>query len=605
MAIRRSLLTMAVAVVASLGALAVPASAAPTALRSDPIYSYANAVRETVWVDTGLTAPNGSRVRVATDIIRPREATGRVPVIMDASPYYTTLGRGNESQKKVYDSAGKPVQFPLHYDNYFVPRGYAVALVDLSGTARSNGCVDIGGRSEIASAKSVIDWLNGRATGYTSATGSTTATASWSTGAVGMIGKSWDGTIANGVAATGVDGLKTIVPIGAISSWYDYYRASGATFTSGSPAGLAQVVENSAGASNCGSVKTTLTNGSPSSGDYTALYRERDYVLNASKVKASVFVVHGLNDLNVKTINFGQWWNALPATVERKIWLSQTGHVDPFDYRRSVWVDTLHRWFDHYLLGIDNGVEREPASTVEQRPDVWKDDPSWPLATSPTTLRLRPGSTAGVGTLGTTAPPAGTVASLTDNRTSSYDWINNPTTTSSARVVYRTEALGADVRVSGTSQITVTVTPSQSAARVSAVLVDYGSSTIRNYRTSGEGIRTLTTRSCWGESTTGDSACYLDTAANNTTVSQNIIARGWADLGHYAGLDTRRTLTAGTPYTITFNLASTDQLIPAGHRLALVIGSTDSSFISSAGTNPRLTIDLAKTSVRIPLVGSI
>ena len=42
-----------------------------------------------------------------------------------------------------------------------------------------------------------------------------------------MIGKSCDGTIANGVAATGVEGLRTIVPIGAISSWYDYYFAAG------------------------------------------------------------------------------------------------------------------------------------------------------------------------------------------------------------------------------------------------------------------------------------------------------------------------------------------------------------------------------------------
>lgn len=43
-----------------------------------------------------------------------------------------------------------------------------------------------------------------------------------------MIGKSWDATIANGVAATGVKGLKTIVPIAGISSWYDYYFAKGA-----------------------------------------------------------------------------------------------------------------------------------------------------------------------------------------------------------------------------------------------------------------------------------------------------------------------------------------------------------------------------------------
>ena len=39
-----------------------------------------------------------------------------------------------------------------------------------------------------------------------------------------MIGKSYDGTLANGVAATGVDGLTTIVPISAISDWYDYSR---------------------------------------------------------------------------------------------------------------------------------------------------------------------------------------------------------------------------------------------------------------------------------------------------------------------------------------------------------------------------------------------
>ncbi|PPK69770.1 Xaa-Pro dipeptidyl-peptidase [Actinokineospora auranticolor] len=607
MAIRRSALTLAVAIVAGFGALVVPASAAPNPLqRTEPTYSYANAIRETVWVDTGLSAPNGARVRVAADIIRPSEVTSGVPVIMDASPYYATLGRGNESQKKTYDSAGKPIQFPLHYDNYFVPRGYSVVLVDLSGTARSNGCVDIGGRSEIASAKSVIDWLNGRATGYTTATGTATKTAGWSSGAVGMIGKSWDGTIANGVAATGVDGLKTIVPIGAISSWYDYYRASGATFTSGSPTGLTQVVENAQGAANCASVKSTLTNGSPSTGDYTAMYRERDYVQSASRVKASVFAVHGLNDLNVKTINFGQWWNALPPTVERKIWLSQTGHVDPFDYRRQVWVDTLHKWFDHYLVGIDNGVEDEPGSTVEQSPDVWEDDSSWPPAKSTTTLRLTPSGTAGVGTLGATAPPSGTTAAFTDNpKIGEYDWINNPTATSASRLAYRTGALSSPIRISGTSQITVTATSSSSAARVSAVLVDYGPATIRNYRATGEGIRTLSTRSCWGESATGDSACYLDTAANTTSVTQNVIARGWSDLGHYAGLETRRNLSPGTQYTITFNLATTDQTIPAGHRLGLVIGSTDSSYIAAAGSSPRLVVDLSKTSLRVPLVGSI
>ncbi|CRK59792.1 FIG01121735: hypothetical protein [Alloactinosynnema sp. L-07] len=605
MTIRRSLLT----VIAAVGASLVPlssATAAPAA--SEPVYSYAAAVRETVWVDTGLTSPQGARVRVAADIVRPSTpASVKVPVIMDASPYYTSLGRGNESQKKTYDSAGKPIQFPLFYDNYFVPRGYAIVLVDLSGTARSNGCVDVGGRSEIASAKSVIDWLNGRATGYTSATGTTRATSGWSTGAVGMIGKSWDGTIANGVAATGVDGLKTIVPIGAISSWYDYYRAHGATLNAGTPSALAARVENAQGKQNCASVKSALDSGSPSNGNMTAMWRDRDYVASAANIKASVFVVHGVNDLNVKSINFGQWWAALPASVERKIWLSQTGHVDPFDFRRSVWVDTLHRWFDHYLRGVDNGVQNEPRASVEHKPDVWTTSAAWPAVTGPKYLYAHPSSTAGVGVLNGAPPPPAEIplwANFTDNRSSEYSWITNPTSTSSARLLYSSPAMAADNRISGTPRVTITATSTSSAARLTAVLVDLGPATIRDYRGSGEGITTLSTRSCWGESTPGDSACFLDTATSTTSTSANIISRGWADLGHYASLDSRATLTSGTPYRITFNLASTDQVIPAGHKLALVIGSTDSAYIGSAGNYPKIGVDLTKTVLHIPMTGT-
>ena len=42
-----------------------------------------------------------------------------------------------------------------------------------------------------------------------------------------MVGTSYNGTLPNQVATTGVEGLKTIIPVSAISSWYDYYRANG------------------------------------------------------------------------------------------------------------------------------------------------------------------------------------------------------------------------------------------------------------------------------------------------------------------------------------------------------------------------------------------
>ncbi|CAM5711367.1 hypothetical protein SVIOM74S_10534 [Streptomyces violarus] len=98
----------------------------------------------------------------------------------------------------------------------------------------------------------------------------------------------------------------------------------------------------------------------------------------------------------------GQWWDALAKNgVERKIWLSQTGHVDPFDFRRATWVETLHRWFDHELKGYDNGIDREPMADIERAPDRWTTSQTWPPnGTRAATLRPDRGAQAGVGTLG-------------------------------------------------------------------------------------------------------------------------------------------------------------------------------------------------------------
>ena len=43
-----------------------------------------------------------------------------------------------------------------------------------------------------------------------------------------MIGQGYDGGLANGVAATGVEGLKTVVPINGVSNWHEL-RSPGGT----------------------------------------------------------------------------------------------------------------------------------------------------------------------------------------------------------------------------------------------------------------------------------------------------------------------------------------------------------------------------------------
>ncbi|WP_390898273.1 Xaa-Pro dipeptidyl-peptidase [Streptomyces angustmyceticus] len=598
------------AVVALLSALTGPAAAQAAPRESRPVYSYDHAIRETVWVDTRLDGDADGRTdRVAVDIVRPAEPARqghRIPVIMDASPYYSCCGRGNESQKKTYDDHGRPVQFPLYYDNYFVPRGYATVLVDLAGTNRSDGCIDIGGRSDIGSAKAVVEWLGGRGRAYTSRTGGRSVTAGWSNGSTGMIGKSWDATIANGVAATGVKGLKTIVPIAGISSWYDYYFAKGAPLYDSGPDTLADLVNSPDAHKRCAAVQKKLADGAPRSGDWTRLWTERDYVRHADKVRASVFLVHGMQDLNVRTRHAGQWWDALARHgVERKIWLSQTGHVDPFDYRRGDWVTTLHHWFDHYLMGYDNGIDRAPMADIERSPGTWSTDRQWPApGTRTTTLRPRGGTAPGVGVLGTTRAPRGATAAFTDDpKLSEADWAARIDESTPAKAGFRTAPLRAPLRLSGSGTVTVTATPSTSTAHLSAVLVDIGPDTIRDYAADGEGITTLGKRTCWGAGTPGDTGCFKETAADTRKVGYTVFSRGWADLGNWADARKGRPLTPGKRYTLTLDLAASDHIVPAGHRLALIVAGTDAGLIDPPAATPKLTLDLSRTSVRLPLTG--
>lgn len=602
---------MTVALAALLATLVVPGAAqgAPSAPReSKPVYSYESAIRESVWVDTRIDGDgDGKSDRVAVDIVRPREPAqqGRkIPVIMDASPYYSCCGRGNESQKKTYDADGDPVQFPLYYDNYFVPRGYGFVAVDLAGTNRSDGCVDVGGRSDVQSAKAVVDWLNGRARGYTARTGGKSAKASWTNGATGMIGKSYDGTVAQGVAATGVRGLKTIVPIGAISSWYDYYFAKGAPLYDSGPEWLSDYVESPEARARCGAVQKRLVEGAPRTGDWTRLWSERDHTPDADKVRASVFAVHGMQDLNVRMKHFGQWWDALgDAGVDRKVWLSQTGHVDPFDFRRGDWVRTLHRWFDHELLGYDNGIDREPMADIERAPDRWTTDRVWPPR-STDTVKLRPGkgTSPGVGTLGT-RPGTGSETFTDDPKLSETDWAAQIDTSTPSKAGFISRPLGSDLRLSGSSEVTVTATPTTRTAHLSAVLVDLGPATIRDYAGAGEGITTLPERTCWGPSTGGDSSCFKETKAKTTDVDYTIFSRGWADLGNWADEHKGRPLTPGKKHTITLDLAASDHIVPKGHRLALIVAGTDKDLIDPPADTPTLAIDLARTSAKVPLVG--
>jgi X-Pro dipeptidyl-peptidase len=169
--------------------------------------------------------------------------------------------------------------------------------------------------------------------------------------------------------------------------------------------------------------------------------------------------------------------------------------------------------------------------------------------------------------------------------------------------VFTTGPLTSDVRLAGTSSVTVSVKSSQPVATVSAELVDLGPATVRN--AGGEnvatGIENLTTRSCWGESSATDSACYLDTVADLTTVREQVIAVGWTDVGHFASPYFKVPLNPNTFYPRQLPLSTMDHIVPAGHRLALIIGGTDNFEFFAATAGPQLTFDLSGTQVAIPV----
>jgi X-Pro dipeptidyl-peptidase len=133
--------------------------------------------------------------------------------------------------------------------------------------------------------------------------------------------------------------------------------------------------------------------------------------------------------------------------------------------------------------------------------------------------------------------------------------------------------------------------------------VDIGPATIRDYADAGEGITTLADRTCWGASTTGDSPCFKETKAKTADVDYTVVSRGWADLGNHASDDKGSPLTPGKRYTITLDLAATDHVVRKGHRLALIVAGTDKDLIDPPADRPKLTLDLSRTSARVPFTG--
>jgi len=587
------------------------------------VFSYANAIRERVFVPVpGVDQDaDGADDRVAVDIIRPLETNAglKVPAIIDPSPYYTSLGRGNESEFIHTAPGGYLDKFPLFYDNFFVPRGYAFIAAQAVGTAFSTGCPLHGGPGDVAGFKAVIDWLRGRTPGYDK--DGNPVTAGWNNGKNAMIGKSYDGTFANGVAATGVEGLTTIVPISAISDWYDYSRMGGIRFNTNYPASLSSTITQNRDAATlgvvppdrnapCATSRTTMSGiDGDEDGDINPFWQDRDYNVHVGNVHAAVFASHGLNDDNVRPNHFAKWWDGLGTNgVPRKLWLTQTGHVDPFDYRRSQWVDTLHRWFDHWLQGVDNGIMSDPQVDIETAPNTWETQPSWPLPdTKPIDVYLQ-GTTAGAqGTLGLSSDGGTDTLTFTDANLSENNYLSL-TNTQANKLLFLSPVLAHDLRISGTPVVKLQASLGKEQSNLTAFVVDYGTGVVRVNRTVGDGVQTNTaSSSCYGETLGIDDGCYFDVVERTTTPATSWrVSKGILDSSNRDSLFSGfgASVIPGQQYAFTWPTLPNDFTFPAGHRIGIVLGANFSQFGSVNGTTQTpVTVDTKASTVVLPIVG--
>jgi predicted acyl esterase len=444
----------------------------------------------------------------------------KLPVLADVGPYY-----GN---------AGGPMLELTGFDQrlaeYFVPRGYAVARVSLRGTGDSEGCFRVGDLQEQQDVADAVEFL---------------ASQPWSNGNVALIGKSYDGTTPWMAAVTSPPSLRTIVPISGISDMYRYSFYEGAAYpetaafhtyyplfvdydvdtgvppTSDPTAHLMANAVRTCADIAPDSVDAGITY---ATGDHgTAFWQERDYEPRMKDVKVPVFLVHGLQDWNVKPDNGIPQYGELD--VPKAMWLGQWNHDYPdinrfnADWSRHDWNETLLTWFDHWLKGQDNAWESIAHVEVQDHLGTWRNYAAWPPADADA-LHLAPAQDGSL-----LVAPEGEGALMLTDMGAGFDPAKG-----SGGAAFLTAPLPANATLLGAPSVDAHLT----------LMRPSGTLTVALYDVAPDGA--------WTE-----------------------VAHGARSLRHRDGRDHGSPVTPGQRFNTTVPMYSQETTLLAGHRLALVL----------------------------------
>lgn len=592
-----------------------------------------DAIREVVYVESRVdTDKDGLPDLVKVSIIRPRYE-GKIPAVMTASPYHQGTN-DKASDKALYNmnvdlevkephtiqvetpqlTVVEPVgqaeeveeaeELLTHINSsytlndYLLPRGYANLYVSGVGTKDSQGLMTNGNYQQIEAYKNVIDWLNGRCRAFTDHTRKRQVKADWSNGKVATTGISYLGTMSNGLATTGVDGLEVIIAEAGISSWYNYYRENGLVTSPGGYPGedfdsLAELTysrnllggdylhHNAAHQADLDRVKKELDR---ASGDYNQFWHDRNYLLNANRVKAEVVFTHGSQDWNVKPLHVFNMFQALPASIKKHLFYHNGAHVYLNNWQSIDFRESMNALLSKKLLGY--------ASSYELPTVIWQDntgEQSWTFLddfgnqTSQRTFLLGDGE------------------KVIQNRYETKDYERYgkayPTFLSDlyqdkAQQVTIDLPIEEDLHLNGKARLHLRLHSSTNKGLLSAQLLELGSKKYLQPYPAVLSVRTL------------DNGRYhmLDnlTELPFKEAGQRVISKGYLNLQNRHDLLEVEAVTPGEWMEFDFDLQPTIYKLEKGTTLRLVLYTTDFEITVRDQTDYQLTIDLAQSSLHLP-----
>lgn len=478
------------------------------------------------------------------------------------------------------------------YD-HLIERGYAGVFSAGLGTRGSEGLTLTGSHEEILAFKSVIDWLNGRVRAFTDRTSNIEIKASWCTGATAMSARSYLGTMCIGVAATGVEGLKTIIPEAGISNWYEYYRHNGLTLPAMDWQGddidiLAKYCFSRALDSEDyeqirplfeASQKALAHGADRESGNYNQFWDERNYLKNADKIKASVFVIQGLNDWNVKPDQGIQLYEKLQeAGKDRMMLLHQGEHIYTYHLEGAPTLSLIDRWLDYYLKNIDTGIQNESKIYVESNVNQkrWMEENVWP----PKSLKSYHVEDTGIETIVDNL--ADTVYDREEKNTK--EWLDELVMAENRHSIsFNLGKMEKETRFAGRANVTFRARINQPTAILSAMLVEKGQQ------------KRLTSEM------DGDEHVSFCFKTESNPSEYYVITRGWMNAQNRSVNYSKEKIDADTWYTYSFDFVTNDYTIAEGHSLSLILYGMDVDQTQLPHAVTKIEIDTSSVVVRCPI----